>query len=241
MISISAEKIAALALKFLWFVSCVIYLQPFCNNTKKMETKENYKHDSRYSNVEKNIVKEAEKMAREFKITFKETFGVEPLVVYTFEDNYVPRITIQQLEALISECLEKNYRSEKFEGGIKNRKRERILVLYRQLFLKIAQQIGYTTTLAASVIGYTHCSAVYARRKIEDFLRMKDDLVMTHYKIILDAYEKRYGDAGVFPKDRRFKLNPESVLPSLLDEREHLHKDDKHSSGDKESDSGSVG
>jgi hypothetical protein len=187
-----------------------------------MNKTENHKHDSRYTDVKQNRMKEADKMINEFKLSFKETFGVEPLVVYSFEEHYVPKITLDELVELASDCLKENYKSEIFEGGIRNRRRERILVLYRQLFLKIAQQIGYTTTRAAKVIGYKHCTAIYSRRKVEDFIRLKDELVLTHYKLLIDAYEKRYGDAGIFPKDRRFNIEPESVLPSVFDERKHI-------------------
>lgn len=143
----------------------------------------------------------AMEMVSRFRKEFYCTFGVYPLVNYSFHKGNLPRITLKMLETLVNEMMEEYYPKFYTPMGIRMRNRWREIVVHRQVFMKIAQDIGYGPLITATHIGYDHASAIHAKKNINALLETKDDLVVRTYNTVIDAYKKRFSDDGDVQQD----------------------------------------
>lgn len=112
-------------------------------------------------------------MVNEFAINFKARFGVSPHVYYNLKEGYNSN-TILKLTEVFDICdaiYKKNIGSEILaEKGLNSKSRDRISVLYRQSYFKIAKTMNYSLASIASKVDRDHSTAIHGIRIIDELL-----------------------------------------------------------------------
>lgn len=143
----------------------------------------------------------ADDMVSRFRKEFYGTFGVYPMVNYSFHRGSLPRVTLKELEELINNMMEEHYPKFYTPAGIRMRLRRREVVLHRQVYMKLAQDIGYGPLVTAKHIGFDHVSAMYGKKHMQELLETNDLLARNIYNTIIDAYKKRFSNDGDVQQD----------------------------------------
>lgn len=143
----------------------------------------------------------AEEMVSRFRKEFYATFGVYPVVNYSFDKTGLPRITLKMLEQLVNDVMEEEDPEFYTPMGIRLRTRKREIVMYRQAFLKIAYDIGYGPSVSATHIGYDHATAIHGNRHMVALLETHDVLATRIYNTVINGYKKRFSDDGDVQQD----------------------------------------
>lgn len=115
-----------------------------------------------------------------FKQEFKNQFGVNVTVIYNLS---VDKVDIEFLEKITNEVLKINCPGD-YAEGIRSRRRHQALSEHRQIFYKLAREMGYNYSYLAKYIGFDHSTAVYSVRKVESLMKLKDKITIDLYQTI---------------------------------------------------------
>jgi hypothetical protein len=130
--------------------------------------------------TEKNVT--PKEFIEQFQQEFQEKFGVIPTVVY---DLGMTKIDVNFLLDTVNKVLNSNCPGL-YEGGIKNRSRQQSLSEHRQMFFKIARDMGYSYSYLARFIGFDHATLIYSVKKVNHMIKLKDKIVIGIYQQIKD-------------------------------------------------------
>lgn len=144
----------------------------------------------------------ADKMIREFSQKFFERFDIYPAVIYTNNKIYTVKTGLLPLEQLVNELLieriiaDPDLFDKLKDRGIKTRIRNRTVVIYRQIFVKVAHDLGYGPSVIANHLGFDHATAIHSTKTINNLLDIKDPQIVLIYTQISNAYKKRFSNDG---------------------------------------------
>lgn len=144
---------------------------------------------------------------QEFKEEFKNKFGVFPTVLYNLG---LLKVDINFLLDSVNLVLSNNCPGL-YEKGIRDRRRHQTLAEHRQIFFKIARDMGYSYSYLSSFVGYDHSTAIYSVRKVEQMLKMNDRIAVEIYQQVKDII---YGKESIQNIGGE-SVEPESTLSSL--------------------------
>jgi hypothetical protein len=144
----------------------------------------------------------ADIMIHEFCQRFCDVFHIYPHVTYSISKQPLQRVSLNKLFDLVNEMLldeirecDPIYESVKL-NGIKLVSRKRIIVLYRQTFMSIANDIGYGSTTLSRFLGFDHATVIHGCRKIKDLVDIKDPETVLIYTQVTNAYKIRFNNDG---------------------------------------------
>lgn len=157
-----------------------------------------------YNKYDKDL---ADKMITKFCAEFWETFHIYPEVRYVTSYSPLPRTGLTLIEELINEVfcndptLEYKVLDVAKDKGIRSTKRFKLLITYRQCFMKIASDTGYGSTDIARFLGFDHATVLHAKKRIKDLLDTKDAETVEIYNKIVNAYKIRFSNDGDVQQD----------------------------------------
>jgi chromosomal replication initiation ATPase DnaA len=144
----------------------------------------------------------ADIMIHDFCQKFLDTFHIYPNVTYSISKQPLEKISLNMLLDLVNELLLQEiseddpiYESVKKEG-VKLLSRKRFVVLYRQTFMSIANNVGYGPTTLARFLGFDHATVIHGCRKIKDLIETKDPETIIIYTRVTNAYKIRFNNDG---------------------------------------------
>jgi chromosomal replication initiation ATPase DnaA len=150
---------------------------------------------------------QADEFVENFKEEFENLFGVQPTVLYNFA---VKKIDIRYLEKLTNEVLWENC-PDQYQGGIRSKCRQQALAEHRQIFYKLAREMGYHFSYLSRFIGFDHSTAVYSVKKVDSLLAMNDKITVKLYETI----KNKLYDKGTIRTTGAEQTEPESDLSAL--------------------------
>lgn len=169
--------------------------------------------DTRSIIKQKKLAEDAAEFVKKFSDEFYNTFGVYPIVNYSF-DNLPYLISLNQLiEVLNDLILEDEEISNKLT--VKNRTRKREIVMYRQCGFVVATRMNYGPSRIAEAFGFDHATVIHANRVINELIETRDKHTLIILNRIQNELKKRFGtDGNVQPHDRS-GTNSEPVLSDI--------------------------
>lgn len=172
----------------------------------------------------------ADELINEFMEKFHKALGVYPLVTYSMRKITMVRVSLSELESLTNEVYQKWFPEAYVSDGIRNRLRRRTTVAFRQVYMKIASDMGHSLDSTGRFIGYDHATVLHAKRNVNNLLDCKDPEITKIYNLVYYAAKERYGHDGDVRQNDGGKSVAEPVLPSVLHEGEHISDNNQHSS-----------
>lgn len=155
--------------------------------------------------TEKKI--QADELVEKFRDEFHNLFGVHPTVLYNFA---IKRIDIRYLEKITNEVLWETCPGQ-YTEGIRSKNREQALSEHRQIFYKLAREMGYHYSYLAKYIGFDHSTAVYSVKKVESLLALNDKITIKLYQTV----KNKLYDKGNIQTVGATQVEPESDLSAL--------------------------
>jgi chromosomal replication initiation ATPase DnaA len=144
----------------------------------------------------------ADLMINDFCKNFWNTFHIYPQVSYSISNDPLHKVGLHMIldlinEMLIDECSEDtNLLPRVQKEGIQTIGRQHYLVLYRQCFMKIANDLGYGSTAVSRFLGWDHATVIYSSKKVQDLIDTKDPETIIIYTKIINAYKVRFNNDG---------------------------------------------
>lgn len=121
-------------------------------------------------------------------IPLKPEFQLVPL------QKWEKMMTLDELVRVINSEIGSNLRYPK---GVRTKKRDRYLVMRRQMGCYLARSMGYTYYDMASAFGINHATAIHGNRVAEELIETKDYEFCNVYRTILKHvniyYAEKYG------------------------------------------------
>lgn len=182
--------------------------------------------------MSKNKKDLANEMIIAFAKEFYKVIGTYPLVSYSLSQRVLMKIPLVELEELVNQIFEENYSDQYLYNGIRNRTRKRPTVTFRQLYMKIAADMGYGLESIGASIGFDHATVIHAKKQIGNLLECKNPEILKQFNLIYHAANNKYGHDGDVQQDDGSEPITEPIPPVILDEREHLPFNDQHSSNE---------
>lgn len=175
---------------------------------------------------------EAEKMIQDFATGFYKKFGFWPVIRFNTKSFFIPKLTLKDIHDTVNSIFEQSFPDVYTSEGIFVRTRKQLPITYRHIFFKIARETGYTFKNIGEYGGYNHATIVHAVTRINNLLEVGDVDMSRNYNLVKNEIENRRSNAGDVQHDDQREPNTESVLFSLLQEREHQPIKHQHPSGD---------
>jgi hypothetical protein len=147
-----------------------------------------------------NVESEAKGMIAIFKKDFFEKFGVYPDVYYNLiPDEPRKSVSLKAFEELVNQVYESVFPNSCYEGGIRSRKRKREIVIFRQLFFSLAQEMGFGPSYLGCFLNFDHATVIHSRKAIRNLLDSNDRDTVLYHNLVKDAFKKRFSpDGNVF-------------------------------------------
>jgi chromosomal replication initiation ATPase DnaA len=150
---------------------------------------------------------EVDQFVRNFIEEFKIRYNVEPTVIYNMA---VQKVDIHILEKVVNDVLwESN--PKQYTDGIRKRSRQLSLAEHRQVFYKVAREMGYNYSYLARFLGFDHATAIHAVKKVSMMLNIKDKVIGTIYSKI----KNKLNDKEYIQNIGREQAQSESDLSAL--------------------------
>lgn len=144
----------------------------------------------------------ADLMIHEFCQKFCDIFHIYPHVTYSISKQPLQKVSLNMLFDLVNELMMEEisdddpiYESLK-KDGIRLASRKRLVVLYRQTFMSIANDVGYGSTTLSRFLGFNHATVIHGCRKIRDLIEIKDPETLIIYTQVTNAYKIRFNNDG---------------------------------------------
>lgn len=103
----------------------------------------------------------------------------------------IRRFSMHQLAEVINNYFKSTHPLSYPENGISNPTKSMQVVLFRQIFFKIARAERYSTSALGDFVGKEHSSVVTSTRQFEKLLMAKDKLaVETYEKVLIEVNNK---------------------------------------------------
>jgi AraC-like DNA-binding protein len=150
---------------------------------------------------------EIEEFVQSFIEEFKVRFQTEPTVIYNMA---VQKVDIHILERVVNDVLWEN-NPKQYTDGIRKRSRQLSLAEHRQVFYKVAREMGYNYSYLARFLGFDHATAIHAVKKVTMMLNIKDKVVGTIYSKI----KTKLNDQEYIQNIRREQAQSKSDLSAL--------------------------
>jgi hypothetical protein len=178
-------------------------------------------------------IHEAEDMIQEFTSKFYDKFGFWPVVKFNINSFFIPPLSLSQAEEIVNDMFKKHAPEAYPAEGIRSKLRRQQVVLHRQIFFKIARESGYGFKAIGEFVGFDHATVLHSNTNIRNKLEIKDMEVVRTYNLIKNEIQDRHGDDGNVQHDPNRTAESQSVLLSLLQERERESGKHQPSPGDK--------
>lgn len=132
---------------------------------------------------------EAAAYVARFKWMFRRKFGCTPLVKYKVGLRHFNSITLKELLYIIN--IKLNEKSpEHLPNGIATKCRYRYIVEYRQMYFKIAKEMGFGVIDIGQSIGYNHATVIHGANNVKNLLATNNkDMVRLNNEIEKAIYE----------------------------------------------------
>jgi hypothetical protein len=178
-------------------------------------------------------IHEAEEMIKDFTSKFYEKFGFWPVVKFNINSFFIPPLSLTQAEEIVNHIFKKHIPEGYPPEGIRSKLRRQQVVLHRQIFFKIARESGYGLKTIGEFVGFDHATVLHSTTNIANKLEIKDMDVVRTYNLIKNEIQDRHGNDGNVQHDGDRTDESQSVLLSLLQERERESGKHQPSPGDK--------
>lgn len=122
-----------------------------------------------------------------FKHEFKDNFGITPIVIYNLINTPV---SLTDLIALTDEVLNEKYGDVYF--GIKHKCRIQPVAEHRQVFYKIARELGFNYVYIAREMKVNHATVIYSANKVTSMLSSNDQVITGIYHTLKQKIESHY-------------------------------------------------
>lgn len=132
------------------------------------------------------------KFIADFKMQFKEIYGVTPHVFFEDEQEVVPPVSMKSLVAIGNRYID----IETYPQGLRTKCRKRELVFVRQCVTKLAKDMGYTHEKIGHHLGVDHSTCVHSCKTIEQFLEIGDPSTLLMINTLKDAIQDKFRDDG---------------------------------------------
>lgn len=157
----------------------------------------------------------------EFCVNFETRYGVRPSVT-------VP-IGIMDRVRLPLKALERIANLRIFMEGKDLRSKTRVtpVMLPRQIFYKLALDMGYGCTYIGSEVGFNHATVLHGRDEINRRLSIGDKEVTFMFNEMQKDINEKLRDAGVvFTNNSRGSYSESGVSPELDEDETAVRSDD---------------
>jgi hypothetical protein len=153
-----------------------------------------------------DTIDEANKMISEFKIKFKDEFGVTPFVYFTFSTKKVKRATLKQVEDFFNSIISENF-GEAYPNGIRQKTRKRELLVYRQIAQFLCQKMGYGVVHLKHYFQWDHATSLHSKKVITNFIETNDKEFATLYQPLIVLFNETFRDDNDVPDIRGSENN----------------------------------
>lgn len=120
--------------------------------------------------------KEIEEIVEKFKKQMSENYGVFPVVIY---DVISAKLPLTDLLNIMDELLVNSSGGE--HKSLKDKSRKQTLINHRQMFYKIAREMGYGFTYISGFLGFDHATAIHSTNRVTDLLNLRDPAMSKIY------------------------------------------------------------
>ena len=127
---------------------------------------------------------------KNFKELFLKEYGLELIVVISAVKSNFSRVDIKLLEDITNDICERLY-PEKYPQGIRQKIRDRELVVLRQCFFKIALNMGYSLSNIGLYLGFNHATVIHGNKVITSLIDTANSQVVFNYNLILNELKER--------------------------------------------------
>jgi hypothetical protein len=150
----------------------------------------------------------------EFCVDFETKFGVRPSVIVPIGVLDRVRLPLRQLEKVADRYVY-------MEGKtLRSKTRKTEVMLPRQIFYKIALDMGYGSTYIASHMGFDHATVLHGRTAINARLSVEDKEVTLMFNQMQQDITNKLTDAGMVFTNSSKGSHPKSGVSPELDEDE---------------------
>jgi chromosomal replication initiation ATPase DnaA len=103
-----------------------------------------------------------------FKEKFQLKYRITPYVSINTKRSYIGELSMSELLELVNRKMTERY--ERKTASILDHTRKRPIIIYRQVFCKMAMSLGYGPTAIASFIKKNHATVIHAVNLIDNLI-----------------------------------------------------------------------
>jgi chromosomal replication initiation ATPase DnaA len=107
-----------------------------------------------------------------FKLKFELKYRITPYVSVNTKKNYVGELSMLDLLDIVNKEMRKVSNDE--TADIKNVVRKRPVVIYRQVFCKVASSIGYASTVIGRFLNQNHSTILHSVKMVDTLIETGD-------------------------------------------------------------------
>lgn len=133
------------------------------------------------------IQQSPEVMIKRFISKFRKAFGTTPFV--TYHQKKADKVSLDLIKQAVNQVLESEY-PFLYINGIENRCRDTEVVEPRQVYFKVAIDLGHTYSIVAKSLGRNHATVIHAYKKVTEMLRQNDATIFYIYSNVLETLNK---------------------------------------------------
>ena len=185
-------------------------------------------------NIQKEVLdkelKEAASMVEAFKIEFYKRFKVYPNIVYNMNIKGLVGIDLATLVKIIDSCMFDTYkysddtrnftRMMKTVIGIRNPTRLRHVVIHRQIYYKIAYELGYSYSVIGRQLSKNHATVIHGIKHLDTMIEVKDKLTLALVDHVLETIKAYLNDNQFNPDNSEVQDKPRSDIRPVLHSNE---------------------
>lgn len=136
--------------------------------------------------VNEDKIKEMNQFIEDFCVIFENKFKILPTVYYSKRAFREAFVNLDKIEYIANTLLREKVSYPEIKClTIKTKRRRKEIIQHRDVTIKILHDLGYSPTHIAKIFNMSHSSMIYAVKKVESFLEIKD----TIYTQLLNKFE----------------------------------------------------
>jgi len=131
-----------------------------------------------------------------FKKKFELKYRIIPYVSINSKKNYVGELSMSDLLDIVNKRMQEIH--EGTSAGIRQATRRRPIVIYRQVFCKIALSLGYGATVIGKFLNKNHATVIHA-------VKLVDNLIETGDKHMTDCVNDIYMQIEKYLSEKEYE------------------------------------